>query len=127
MRIIGWLVVAGIGLSTTIWAYRSDRTAEGFTKISSGLIVAAKSVAHRIDGPIPYPSIKAGIKQLPASGISAMLAASSGGSGDRGRSLRFQISEKLIQVSFLEAGINESSLAWGKLPRVGAQRGARRG
>jgi hypothetical protein len=120
MKLFGWLVVAAIGLATTIWAYRSDRPAEGFTKISSGVIVAAKTVVQRIDGPMPFPSIKAGVKQLPTAGISAMLAASSGGSGDRGRSLRFQISEKLVQVSFAEAGLNESSLAWGKLPRVGA-------
>jgi hypothetical protein len=121
MKLVAWFLVAVIGMATSIWAYRSDRPAEGFSKLASGMIIAARKTTQRIDKPIPYPSIKAGIKQLPASGISAMLAASSGGSSERGRSLRFQISEKLIQVSFAEAGITESSLAWGKLPRVGAQ------
>jgi hypothetical protein len=120
MKLIAWLVIAGLGVATSIWAYRSDHPAEGFSKISSGMIVAARTTTQRIDKPIPFPSIKAGIKQMPASGISAMLAASSGQSGEHGRSLRFQISEKLIELSFAEAGINQSNLAWGKLPRVGA-------
>ncbi len=47
-----------------------------------------------------------------------MLGMSSGGGGDSGRGLRFQLSEKLIQVSLPDAGIRESSLAWGKLPRM---------
>ncbi len=120
MKLVIWFVVAGIGLAVSVWAYRSDDFPEGFSRISSGVIVAARTTTQRFDKPLPDPSIKAGIKQLPASGISAMLAASSGGSGDRGRSLRFQISEKLIQVSFSAAGISQSSLAWGTLPRTGA-------
>jgi hypothetical protein len=120
MKLVLWLVVAGSGVAVSIWAYGSDRPAEGFSNIASGIIVAARTTTQRFDKPIPYPSLKAGIKLLPASGISAMLAASSGGSSERGRSLRFQISEKLVQVPFSEAGISEKSLAWGKLPRIGA-------
>lgn len=120
MKFVAWFVVGVIGLALTIWAYRSDRPAEGLSKVSSGIIVAARTTTQRFEKPIPYPSIKAGIKQLPASGIAAMLAASAGASGERGRSLRFQISEKLIQVSLSEAGIDQSKLAWGTLPRVGA-------
>jgi hypothetical protein len=120
MKFVAWFVVAGVGVAATVWAYRSDRPAEGFAKMSSGLIVAGRTSEQRFDTPSPFPSIKAFVKQLPASGLSAMLAVSFGGNTDRGRSLRFQISDKLIQVPFSEVGISQSSLAWGKLPQLGA-------
>jgi hypothetical protein len=119
MKIIGWLILAGIGMGVSIWAYGSGRPAEGSTSISSGVIVVARSSSQRFDEPIPFPSTKAGVLQLPVSGISAMLAMSSGGHSDAGRSLRFQLSEKLIRVSLEAVGITERSLAWGKLPRIG--------
>jgi hypothetical protein len=117
MKIIAWLIVAAVGMGVAIWAYRLGQPSEGFTPVSSGMIVVARSASQRFDEPIPFPSTKAGVVQLPVPGISAMLAMSSGGGSDRGRGLRFQLSEKLIQVPLKEAGISEASLAWGKLPR----------
>ena len=49
-----------------------------------------------------------------------MLAMSAGGSAERMRSLQFRISEKVIQVAFKKVGIDQSTLASGTLPRVGA-------
>ena len=119
MKFFAWLIVAAIGMGVTIWAYESGRPAGGSTPISSGMIVVARTSSQRFDEPIPFPATKARVLQLPVSGISAMLAMSSGASAEAGRRLRFQLSEKLIQVSLKEAGITESSLAWGKLPRMG--------
>jgi hypothetical protein len=119
MKLVAWLILAALGMGVTIWAYDSAQPAHGPTPISSGMIVVARSSSRRFDEPIPLPSMRAGVQQLPVSGISAMLAMSSGGGGDAGRGLRFQLSEKLIQVALKEAGISESSLAWGKLPRAG--------
>jgi hypothetical protein len=119
MKAVAWLILAAVGIGVSIWAYRSDRPAEEFAPISSGLIVVARSSSQRIEGPIPFPSTKAAVLQLPVSGISAMLGMWSGGDKEGGRGLRFQLSEKLIQVHLKEAGISESSLAWGKLPRAG--------
>jgi len=119
MKFFAWLIVAAIGTGITIWAYESGRPAGGSTPISSGMIVVARTSSQRFDEPIPFPATKARVLQLPVSGISAMLAMSSGASAEAGRRLRFQLSEKLIQVSLREAGITESSLAWGKLPRMG--------
>ncbi len=82
MKAIAWVILAGIGLYVSIWAYQSDRPDEGFTPISSGLIVAARSSSQRFDEPIPFPSTKAGVLQLPVSGISAMLGMSFGGQTD---------------------------------------------
>ena len=118
MKIIAWLIVAGIGVAVSIWAYQSAQPADSFTPISSGLIVVARSSSQRFDAPIPFPSTKAGVIPLPVSGLSAMLGMRAGNGKDGGRGIRFQLSEKLIQVSLKEAGISESSLAWGKLPRV---------
>ena len=117
MKAIAWLIVAGIGIGLAVWTYRAERPSE-FTPISSGVIVAARSSAQRFDQPVPFPTAKARVLSLPVMGISAMLGMSSGGGGDSGRGLRFQLSEKLIQVSLPDAGIRESSLAWGKLPRM---------
>jgi hypothetical protein len=117
MKAIAWLFLAGIGVAVSIWGYQSGRPADGFTPISSGLIVAAKSSSQRFDEPIPFPSTKAGVIPLPVSGLAAMLGMRAGSGKDGGRGIRFQLSEKLIQVSLKEAGISESSLAWGKLPR----------
>jgi len=119
MKFLAWLIVAAIGMGVTIWAYESGRPAEGSTPISSGMIVVARTSSQRFDEPIPFSATKARVLQLPVSGILAMLAMSAGASGDAGRRLRFQLSEKLIQVSLNEAGITESRLAWGKLPRMG--------
>ncbi len=117
MKLIAWLIVAGIGIGLAVWAYRAERPTES-TPISSGMIVAARSSSQRFDQPVPYPTIKARVLSLPVMGISAMLGMSSGGGGEGGRGLRFQLSEKLIQVSLPDAGIKQSSLAWGKLPRM---------
>src|SRR5580704_1955570 len=119
MKFFAWLLVAAIGMGVTIWAYESGQPAEGSTPISSGMIVVARSSSQRFEETIPFSASKARLLQLPVSGISAMLAMSAGASGDAGRRLRFQLSEKLIQGSLKEAGVTESSLAWGKLPRVG--------
>jgi hypothetical protein len=119
MKIIGWLILAASGVGVSIWSYRSDRPAEGFAPISSGLIVVAKSSQQRIEDPASFPSTRASVMQLPVSGIAALFGMSVGGDKENGRSLRFQLSEKLILVPLKEADINESSLAWGKLPRVG--------
>jgi hypothetical protein len=119
MKFLAWLILAAVGLGATIWAYDTGQQSAGPTPISSGMIVVARSSSRRFDEPIPFPATKAGVLQLPVSGISAMMAMSSGGKSDSGRGLRFQLAEKLIQVSFPEAGITESSLAWGKLPRSG--------
>ena len=116
MRFIAWLVLAALGVGISIWAYDSARLAES-TPISSGMIVVARSSSQRFDEPIPFPSTRAEVVQMPVSGISAMLAMSSGGGGTGGRGMRFQLSEKLIQVSLADAGITEKSLAWGTLPR----------
>jgi hypothetical protein len=117
MKLIAWLFLAGIGVAVSIWGYQSGRPADGFTPISSGLIVVAKSSSQRFNEPIPFPSTQAGVTPLPVSGLAAMLGMRAGSGKDGGRSIRFQLSEKLIQVSLKEAGISESSLAWGKLPR----------
>jgi hypothetical protein len=118
MKFLAWLILAAIGMGVTIRAYESGRPAQS-TPISSGMIVIARSSSQRFDEPTPFPATKARALQLPVSGISAMVAMSAGASGDAGQRLRFQLSEKLIQVSLKEAGITESSLAWGKLPRMG--------
>ncbi len=119
MKAIAWLVVAGIGVGISIWAYQSAQPADGFTPISSGLIVVARTSSQRFDEPIPFPATKAGVIPLPVSGLAAFLGMRAGSGKDGGRGIRFQLSEKLIQVSLQEAGITDSSLAWGKLPRVG--------
>jgi hypothetical protein len=120
MKFVAWSLVAGIGLALTIGVYRSERAAGRFTPISSGMIVAARSAQQTFEEPIPFPSIKAGVTHLPASGISAMLAVSASRGAEQMRSLQFRVSEKLIQVAFSKVGINQSTLAWGRLPRVGA-------
>jgi hypothetical protein len=117
MKAIAWLIVAGIGIGLSVWAYRAERPTE-LTPISSGMIVAARSSAQRFDQSVPYPTIKARMLSLPVMGISAMLGMWSGGGGEAGRGLRFQLAEKLIQVSLRDVGIQQSSLAWGKLPRM---------
>ncbi|HET6328267.1 MAG TPA: hypothetical protein VFG04_26535 [Planctomycetaceae bacterium] len=119
MKTIGWLILAAIGVAVSIWAYQSARPADGFTPIWSGLIVVARTSSQRFDEPIPFPSTKAGVIPLPVSGLAAFLGMRAGSGKDGGRGIRFQLSEKLIDVSLKEAGITESSLAWGKLPRVG--------
>ena len=48
-----------------------------------------------------------------------MLAVSAGGRQRADANLQFRISEKLIQVPFSKVGIQQNTLAWGKLPRVG--------
>ncbi|HEX4070982.1 MAG TPA: hypothetical protein VHX68_07430 [Planctomycetaceae bacterium] len=120
MKLAAWFVVAGIGVALMIGVYRSERDAGGVTPISSGMIVAVRSTQQTFDGPIPFPSIRAGVTHLPASGISAMVAMSASGNAERMRSLQFRISEKVIQVALKKVGIDQSTLAWGKLPRVGA-------
>jgi hypothetical protein len=115
MRFVAWLVLAAIGMGVSVWAYQSERPRE-FTPISSGMIVAGRTASQQFDEPAPFPATKARLLQLPVSGMSAMLAMSLGG-GDDGRGLRFQLSEKVIQTSLKDAGISESSLAWGRLPR----------
>lgn len=119
MKAVAWLVVAGIGVALSIWAYQSARPADGFTPVSSGLIVVARSSSERFDGPIPFPCTRAGVIPLPVSGLAAMLGMRGGSGKDGGRGIRFELSEKLVEVSLKEAGITESDLAWGKLPRVG--------
>ncbi len=122
MKAIAWLILAGVGIGLSVWAYRAERPTE-FTPLSSGLIVAARSSAQRFDQAVPFPAVnfpavKARLLQLPVMGLSAMLGMSSGGGGESGRGLRFQLSEKLIQVALKDAGISQESLAWGKLPRM---------
>jgi hypothetical protein len=119
MKLAAWFVVACIGVALMIGVYRSERDAGGVTPVSSGMIVGVRSTQQTFDGPIPFPSIRAGITHLPASGISAMIAVSAGGGSEQMRTLQFRISEKLIQVPFSKVGIQQSTLAWGKLPRVG--------
>lgn len=120
MKLAAWFLVACLGVALMIGVYRSERDAGGVTPISSGMIVAVRSTQQTFGEPIPYPSIKASVTHLPASGISAMLAMSAGGGAERMRSLQFRISEKVIQVAFKKVGIDQSTLAWGTLPRVGA-------
>ena len=125
MKLAAWFVVAGIGVALMIGVYRSERDAGGVTPISSGMIVAVRSTQQTFDGPIPYPSIKAGVTHLPASGISAMLAMSASGSAERMRSLQFRISEKVIQSrSRRSASIKARSLGGSFACR--RRRGARR-
>jgi hypothetical protein len=119
MKFVAWILVADIGLALTIWAERSERAANRLTPISSGMIVAGRSRLQNFDGPIPFPSIKARFVRLPASGIAAMLVMSSSRNTDQVRNLQFPITEKLFEVAFSDVGIDQSTLAWGKLPRVG--------
>lgn len=78
MKFFGWWLLAAIGMGVTIWAFESDRPAEGSTPISSGMIVVAHTSSQRFDEPTPFPATKARVLQLPVSGISAMLAMSAG-------------------------------------------------
>jgi hypothetical protein len=119
MKLAVWFLVACIGVALMMGVYRSERDAGGVTPISSGMIVAVHSTQQTFDAPIPFTAIKAGITHLPASGISAMLAVSANGGTEQMRTLQFRISEKLIQVPFSKVGIQQGTLAWGKLPRVG--------
>jgi hypothetical protein len=108
MKIIAWLIVAGIGVTVSIWAYQSAQPADGFTPISSGLIVVARSSSQRFVAPMPFPSTKAEVIPLPVSGLSAMLGMRAGNGKDGGRGIRFQLSEKLIQVSLKEAVLGQA-------------------
>jgi hypothetical protein len=116
MKIVAWLILAAIGMGISVWAYQSERSGP-FTPISSGVIVAGRTSSQQFDEPAPFPATKAHLLQLPVPGTSAMFAMSMGGGSDAGRGLRFQLSEKLIQVALKDAGITESGLAWGRLPR----------
>src|ERR1700693_1429869 len=119
MKAIAWGIVAAVGVAVMIWAYRADQPAEGFSPLSSGLLIVSKSASMRIEVVPPFPATKAKVLQLPVAGLSTLLGTLSGGGKDSGRDLRFQLSEKLIELSLAEAKITEDLLAWGKLPRIG--------
>jgi hypothetical protein len=119
MKSIAWGIVAAVGVAVMIWAYRADRPADGFSPLSSGLLIVSKSASARIEVGPHFPATKAKVLQLPVAGLSTLLGTLSGGGKDSGRNLRFQLSEKLIELSLADAKITEDSLAWGKLPRIG--------
>jgi hypothetical protein len=119
MKSIPWGIVAAVGVAVMIWAYRADQPAEGFSPLSSGLLIVSRSASVRIEGAAPFPAAKAKVLQLPVAGLSTLLGTLSGGGKDSGRNLRFQLSEKLIELSLADAKITEDLLAWGKLPRPG--------
>jgi hypothetical protein len=121
MKTMFWWLVACIGLAVMARAYEAERPADDDSaRFSSGLIVVLKSGSHGTDAPVPFQATKAQVRHLPIAGFAEAIAKIvSEGNADRGRHLQFALSEKLFELSLQDAGVTESMLSWGRLPRAG--------
>ncbi|HUE15496.1 MAG TPA: hypothetical protein VMR25_15125 [Planctomycetaceae bacterium] len=120
MKTILWWIVAGMGLAVMIEAYQVDRPADESAPFASGIVYVSKAGSPASAKPIPFPSTKARFRQLPLAAFPSIVVGSiSATDAKRGRRIEFQLAENVFELSLKDAGITETALAWGRLPRTG--------
>lgn len=121
MQAIRWLVVAVVGFAAMLWSYFAWQRPDRDAPWANGLMALSEPNGEAGGFDDAFDPISARVRLIEPGSLAAALIRSLGAQDRRtGRTMRAQLSEKLVEVDLGQAAIGREQLQSGRLPVAGS-------